>query len=84
MSSSVILACLWVLAATLTAFLPLRYQMIPGGLLLVTAPLILGFLAFQHGIWIFLLGLAGFLSIFRRPLGHLWWRLRRAPTEPPK
>jgi hypothetical protein len=83
-STSLVLACLWVVAATVTALLPMRYQMLPGGFLLLATPVLLGYIAYQHGIWIFFLGLAAFISMFRRPLGYLWRRMRGEHPELPK
>lgn len=74
MSLSLFLGTLWVLAATVTAFLPMRRQYAPGVTLLVAAPLLLGFIGYQHGLWIALLGLAGFVSMFRNPLRYIWRR----------
>jgi hypothetical protein len=71
MSLSLILACLWALAATAVAFLPMRLQFPPGIVLLLTAPLLIAFLGYEHGVIVALLGVAGFVSMFRRPLGYL-------------
>ncbi|MGB0902796.1 DUF2484 family protein [Halocynthiibacter sp.] len=68
MSLSLILACFWAVAATVTALLPMRLQFPPGLTLLVLAPVLIGFIAYEHGVWLALAGLAGFLSMFRRPL----------------
>lgn len=71
MSVSVILACLWALAATAVALLPMRMQFPPGIVLLITAPALIAFLGYEHGALVALAGLAGFVSMFRRPLGYL-------------
>ncbi len=71
MSLSLILACLWALAATAVAILPMRLQFPPGIVLLLTAPLLIAFLGYEHGVIVALLGVAGFVSMFRRPLGYL-------------
>lgn len=82
MSLSLILACLWVLAATAVALLPMRRQFPPGIVLLLTAPLLIAFLGYEHGVIVALLGVAGFASMFRRPLGYLARRaLRRERKE---
>ena len=65
---TIVLACLWVLAATVVAFLPYRHQYLPGGALLLAAPVLLYFLGREHGIWLTLIGLFAVLSLFRRPL----------------
>ena len=68
MSGSLVAACLIVLAATVTAVLPMRRQFLPGIVLLILAPVILIWLGAEHG-WLWLLvGLAAFVSMFRRPL----------------
>lgn len=67
-SHSLILACLWVLAATLVALLPMRWQIAPGLALLVLAPPLLVYLAVQHNAWIVLAAVAALVSMFRRPL----------------
>jgi len=72
LSLSLLLGALWVLAATVTAFLPMRLQYVPGVTLLIAAPLLLGFIGYQHGVWPALLGLAGFVSMFRNPLRYIW------------
>lgn len=66
-----ILAAVWVLAATGVAFLPMRYQYIPGIALLIAAVPLLVFLAIQHNVWIVLAVLAAIVSMFRRPLKAL-------------
>ncbi|WP_284164337.1 DUF2484 family protein [Frigidibacter sp. SD6-1] len=68
MSYALLAAFLWVLAATVTALLPMRRQFPPGITLLILAPVILIWIGVEHGPIPALLGLAGFLSMFRRPL----------------
>lgn len=84
MSLSLILACLWALAATVTALLPMRLQYVPGLTLLVLAPVLLILIGVQHGWLPALLGLAGFLSMFRRPLRYMWGRVRGQASEGPQ
>ena len=84
MSLSLTLGAIFVLASTIVAMLPIRNQMIPGGALLLAAPLLLAFIGYQHGwIWFFL-GLAAFLSMFRNPLRYLWAKARGENPELPK
>ena len=71
MTLSLTLAAFWVIVATFLAFLPMRLQYAPGLALLVLAVPLLVFIAIQHGVWIVLLVLAGFASMFRRPLAYL-------------
>ena len=68
MSTSLILGCLWVIASTITAMLPMRRQMIPGVALLLAAPVLLWFIASEHGFWVFGLTLLAALSLFRNPI----------------
>ncbi|WIY25518.1 DUF2484 family protein [Parasedimentitalea psychrophila] len=74
--NSVVLAAVWALAATTVAFLPMRWQFVPGVLLLAAAPVIIAVLGVQHGGIPALIGVAAVVSMFRRPLLHYWrkWR----------
>ncbi len=84
MSTPLIFACLWVVAGTVTAFLPMRRQMIPGLTLLIAAPILLIWIGWVHGwVWAFA-GLLGFLSMFRNPLIYFWKRARGIEVEMPK
>lgn len=84
-SSSLLAACIWVVAATVVAMLPMRRQMVPGLALLIAAPAVIGFVGYQHGAIFAVLGLAGFVSMFRNPLRYLWKRARgERPDLPPE
>ncbi|MDP1668439.1 DUF2484 family protein [Phaeovulum sp.] len=83
MSLVLILACVWVLAASATALLPLHRQMLPGLVLLVSAPVLLVWIGVVHGVWVVALGLAAFVSLFRRPLWYLAQRAMGRPVSPP-
>lgn len=72
MSLSIILAVCWVLASTVVALLPMRRQYAPGLLLLIAAPVLIGFLGYEHGWIAAALATAGFVSMFRNPLRYLW------------
>jgi len=72
------LTSLWVVAATCTAFLPMRWQMGPGLVLLVVAPGLILALGWSFGPWIAVAALAGFGSMFRHPLTYLARRARDA------
>lgn len=81
MSLSVAFAIFWVIASTIVAFLPMRRQYLPGGILLFSAPLIILFLGYQHG-WIWILsGLLAFLSMYRNPLRYFWRKWRGQNVE---
>lgn len=71
------LVCLWALAATVTAFLPMRWQMAPGLLLMAAAPVLIVALGVVYGGWAAAAAAAGFVSMFRRPLGYLALKLAR-------
>jgi hypothetical protein len=75
MATSLIAGCLWVLAAAGTAMLPMRRQMAPGLLLLVSAPALVLWIGAQIGWWLGVLALVAVLSMFRRPIAAL---VRRA------
>ncbi len=76
MTTSLTLACVWVVLAALTAFLPFRAQIIPGLALLIAAAVLLVWIALDHGWAPALLGLLALVSMFRRPLVHLLRRGR--------
>lgn len=71
MTPSLITGCIWVVVATIVAFLPFRAQFPPGIALLLVVPFVLGWIALEHGVWVTLAGGVAFLSMFRRPFGHL-------------
>jgi hypothetical protein len=78
MATSLIAGCLWVLAAAGTAMLPMRRQMAPGLLLLVSAPALILWIGAQIGWWLGVLALVAVLSMFRRPIAALVrWALGR-------
>jgi len=84
MSLSILLAALWVLAATGVAMLPMRRQIAPGLVLLAAAPVLIVWLGYVHG-WIWsVAGLAALLSMFRYPLHHFWRKWRGQDEKAPK
>jgi hypothetical protein len=84
MSGPWIAAILWALAATLTALLPMRRQMVPGLALLIAAPVLITWIWLVHGWIAGTLALLAFASMFRNPLLYLFRRLtgRPAPVPP--
>jgi hypothetical protein len=83
-TAPLLLACLWAIAATVTALLPMRSQYLPGVTLLLTAPPLLVWIGMAHG-WIWVgLALAGFLSMMRNPLIYLYRRARGERPEVPR
>ncbi len=84
MSLPLIIGCLWVLAATIVALLPMKHQYKPGLTLLIAAPFLIIWIGYVHG-WIFgVLGLLAFVSMFRNPLIYLYKRARGERPEIPK
>ncbi|HMO07598.1 MAG TPA: DUF2484 family protein [Paracoccaceae bacterium] len=84
MSTPLIAAIVWALAATATAFLPMRRQMVPGIALLISAPVLIVWIGLAHG-WLWGVGgLLAFLSMFRNPLIYFARRAlgRPAPLPP--
>ncbi|MDK3017980.1 DUF2484 family protein [Pseudodonghicola flavimaris] len=71
-----VLAALWAVAASAVAMLPMRLQMLPGLALLMSAPVVIGYLGLRHGWIAAALAILALLSMFRRPLGYLLRRLR--------
>lgn len=67
---SVVMAALWALIATVVAFLPMRFQVLPGILLLAAAPITIGMLGAQHGWFMALAGALAVISMFRKPLHY--------------
>ncbi len=79
MSASLTLAAIWAVLATVVALLPMRRQYLPGFALVASAPLVLGYLGWQHGAWVVGLGVLAFISMFRKPLLYF---ARRALGRP--
>lgn len=84
MTLSAILSALWVIAATITAFLPMRRQYPPGVTLLVLAPVIIVWLSVDYGWIVGMLALGAFVSMFRNPLIYFYRRARGDAPKLPK
>jgi hypothetical protein len=83
MTAPLIAGVLWVLAATVVAFLPMRRQYVPGVALLVAAPVLIAWIGWVHG-WIWAaFGVFAFFSMFRNPLIYFWKRAMGKPVELP-
>jgi hypothetical protein len=83
-STPLILGALWVIAAAITAMLPMRAQMVPGLALLAAAPVLLVWIGWVHG-WVWLaLGLFAFVSMFRNPLRYFARRALGRPAPLPR
>ncbi len=81
MSLALILACLWVVAATCVAMLPMRLQYFLGVTLLLAALVLIAVIFVQHGAMLGAIALFGFVSMFRRPLRHFWRRAWGMPAD---
>ncbi|MET4104236.1 hypothetical protein ABIE58_003687 [Roseovarius sp. MBR-78] len=77
MTTSLILACLWAVAANVLAMLPSRdnHWRRAWALIALGVP-VLGLVAWQHGPWLGLLVLAAGMSVLRWPVIYLarWLR----------
>lgn len=83
MTPPLIAGCLWVLAAALTAMLPMRRQYAPGITLLIAAPLLIAWIGWQHGVWTSVAAMAAFLSMFRNPLIYFARKAMGLPVQLP-
>lgn len=84
MSSSLILACLWGLAANLAAMIPSRDDhWTRAYILIVFGVPILGYVTLQHGALVGLLILAAGCSVLRWPVIYLgrWMRRKSGPRK---
>ena len=74
----------WVFASALVAMLPMRWQYLPGVLLLLAAPVLIGSIAKTIGVRA---ALAAGLAIgprYRNPLRDYWKRLKGQMVERPQ
>lgn len=83
MSWSLVAGCLWIFASAITAMLPMRRQYPPGITLLVLAPVLIGWLAYDFGFWIALLGVFALASMFRNPLIYFAKKAMGLPVSLP-
>ncbi len=77
------IGCVWIVAAAITAMLPMKHQMILGIALLIAAPILLIWIAMTHGWAWFAFGIFAFASMFRRPLIHFARRAVGLPNDRP-
>lgn len=68
---------IWALATMALAPLPMKYQILPGLVLLLALPVLLIWAGRSYGLWPVVFGIAAAVSLFRKPLGALWRRLMR-------
>ncbi len=82
MTTSLILACLWAIAANVIAMFPSRSNHWPAAYVLITIGIpILGYVTYQHGPWIGMLVLVAAMSILRWPVIYLARWVRRSVTR---
>ncbi len=79
-----IASCLWVLAATAVALLPMRYQYAPGVVLLLAALVLIYVIGRDVSLWAGGAAALAFISMFRRPLRYFTRRAMGRPVEVPK
>ncbi len=84
MNLAILLASLWVLAATCVAMVPMRHQFLPGSILLALAPVLIGMLGYQFGWMVGVGAFVAFVSMFRNPLLYYArkWTGRETPDLP--
>lgn len=78
------LCIVWVLASALVALMPMRWQYVPGVLLLLFAPVLIHAIYHGFGTWPALAGVLAFVSMYRNPLRYFWKRLTGQPVEVPQ
>jgi Protein of unknown function (DUF2484) len=84
MTLTIILSSLWVVAASVTALLPMKRQMLPGVTLLLLAPVLIAWIGWQHGWAWAAFGIFAFVSMFRNPLIYFAKKAMGKPVELPK
>lgn len=84
MKISLIIGCIWVILAVITALLPMRRQYVPGVTLLVLAPVLIIWIGVDFGWIVGVLAAAAFVSMFRNPLRYFYARARGENPELPK
>ena len=79
-------ACIiWVFSSVACAMLPMRLQYIPAVILLIAAPILIVWIGIQLNVWVSIVAVFAFGSMFRNPLSYLWAKLRgQNPKLPPE
>ncbi len=72
MSTPLVLLAIWVMLASGVAFLPMKYQRLIGLPLLISVLILIVWIARVHGIWLAVVGVFAFVSMFRKPLIYFW------------
>ncbi|MFP4274007.1 MAG: DUF2484 family protein [Paracoccaceae bacterium] len=78
MTLSLILACLWAVAANIAAMIPSRdnHWRRAYALIVLGVP-ILGYVTYENGPWVGLAVLVAGMSVLRWPVFYLWRRVTR-------
>lgn len=84
MTPSLIMGCIWVLLAVITALLPMRRQYVPGIGLLLLAPVLIIWIGLDYGWLVAVLAVAAFVSMFRNLLRYIYRRLKGEHPEIPQ
>ena len=84
MTLSLILACLWLIAANVIGMFPTRHKHWPAayGLIALGTPLLV-FVVWQNGIWVGLVVLLAAASVLRWPVRYLIGWMNRIVTSRP-
>ena len=84
MTLSLILACLWLIAANVIGMFPTRHKHWPAayGLIVLGTPLLV-FVVWQNGIWVGLVVLLAAASVLRWPVRYLIGWMNRIVTSRP-
>lgn len=70
-------ACIiWVFYSVAFAMLPMLLQYIPAAILLIAAPIMTLWLGIQLNVWVSIVAVFAFGSMFRNLLRYLWEKLR--------
>ncbi|MEM7597806.1 MAG: DUF2484 family protein [Pseudomonadota bacterium] len=80
----IVICCVWVLASAAVAMLPMRRQYVPGVMLMLAAPVLIGAMALHYGSFLGVVALFAFLSMFRNPLIYMARRAMGQNPEIPK
>ena len=76
MTTSLILACVWVVLACAIAMFPSKRHHWPAAYVLIAIGIpLLGYVTYENGPWLGLLCLVAGMSILRWPVIYLWRRI---------
>lgn len=78
------LCIFWVFVSVIVAMLPMRWQYVPGCLLMISAPVLVVMIVQAVGLLAGLAGLLAFVSMYRNPLRYFWKRLTGQNVELPQ